>query len=225
MTSKDTVDLNSLRSTYDSNLLPREIFSKCSYVLINYKVFSSLLALELLFFGSLYCFEIRSKDIAILTFIIGIILVAFTGFITYLCSRDTGLTDENKLVFLKEVTVARPGIDNERWNVVARRLNPIFSQNSRSATAYFFYDGEACASCFRRNFLEPYYWKKPHQEAGGGTTDSSGLNESNRLPNSSIESGLPRSELETFIEMAVKAHQESLMAYWNELDVGNSPSN
>lgn len=224
MTSKDTVDLNSLRTTYDSNLLPREIFSKFAYVLINYKVFSSLLALELLFFGSLFCFEIRSKDTAIVTFIFGIILVTCTGLITYLCSRDTGLTEENKLVFLKEVTVTRPGIDNERWNAIARRLNPIFYQNSRSATAYFFYDGEACASCFRRNFLQPYYWSKPHQEAGGGTTDSSGLNESNGLSNSSIESGL-RSELETFIEMAVKAHQESLMAYWNELDVGNSPSN
>lgn len=225
MTSKDTVDLNSLRSTYDPNLLPREIFSKCSYVLVNYKVFSSLLALELLIIGSFFCFEIRSKDTAIVTFVCSILFMTFTGTITYLGSRDIGLTDENKLVFLKEVTVARPGIDNERWNAIARRLNPIFYQNSRSATAYFFYDGEACASCFRRNFLQPYYWRKPHQEAEGAATDSSGLNEPSRLPNSSVDSGLPRSELATFVEMAVKAHQESLMAYWNELDVGNSPLN
>lgn len=222
MMLKDTID-----STHDQDMLPRDIFPKFSYVLMNYKAFSSLLALELLILGCIFCFVIRSNDaeigvIMLCTLIFGTFVVLFTGVLTYFGSRDVGLTDENKLVFLKKVTIARPGIDIDRWNAIARQLNPIFYHNSRSATPYFFYDGEACSSCFRRNFLELYYSRqiKPRQDAEGSITG-----ETNGLPNNGPpRSEPPRSELYTFIEMAAKAHEESLKAYWNESDVGSSPA-
>lgn len=221
MMPKDTVD-----STHEQDILPRDIFSKWSYVLINYKLLSLLSAFELLIVGYIFCFAARSNGDAIVTLILGTFFVTSTGVAAYFGCRDIGLTDENKMIFLKEVTVARPGLDSEIWNAIARQLNPIFYQNSRSATPYFFYDGEACSSCFRRNFLTPYYFRqrKPRQDAGEGITESSEPRETEtRSPNYQF----PRSELDTFIEMAVKAHEESLKAYWNDLGVGNSysPSN
>lgn len=222
MSSKDTVD-----SSPDQYMLPRDTFSEWYYILNTYKVLSALLAVELLFFGYLFCFKVRTGGAAVFTLMAAAVSATVTGGLTYESSRNVGLTDENKLVFLKEVTVARPGLDCKRWDAIAGRLNPIFYQNCRIASPHFFYDGKDCDLCFRRNFLGPYYSRqtRPRQDAEREVTNPSESRRTRGLHNGSINSGPPRSELDAFVEMAVKAHEECITAYWNELEVGSSPSN
>lgn len=226
MNFKTGGSINISGTEYESILLPRDVFfNKLSYVIIIYKGFSLTLAFEILFSAALICYNIRDRDAIILCTIFGLLIIASTAPIVYLSTRDVGLVKENELCFLKEVTVGKPGLDHKKWDSIASALNLVFYQNCKSATPYFFYDGEACSSCFRRRFVTPWASQKLIDTSGKQEENTSQMPEQNEIQ---VESRQGRyqsifyNELDPFIEKAVNAYQESLEACWNELMNENS---
>lgn len=226
MSFKPINRINRSGTENDGPLLPRDIFSsKLSYILFTHKAFSLTLTCELLIIGFLLCSIVRSNDAIFGTLLLGSVVMILTGSLAYAATRNVGMTKTNQLSFLKEVTIVKPGLDNGKWNTIASNLNPVFFENCASATPYFFYDGEACASVFTRYYLEPYYWNKAWNERGKG--------QRGELSGEQVESGESQaapaqlrwnaySELSPFIEEAVLAYQENLETHWNEMMNGRS---
>ena len=70
-------------------------------------------------------------------------------------------------LLVQQVLKSNPGLDIEKWDEIANRLNSSFYQEHFWNTPYFFYDGQQAQLAFRANVSKPY-----HQGKFNGITDS-----------------------------------------------------
>ncbi|CAR27513.1 ZYRO0D00242p [Zygosaccharomyces rouxii] len=59
-------------------------------------------------------------------------------------------------LLVQQVLKSNPGLDIEKWDEIANRLNSSFYQEHMWNTPYFFYDGQQGQLAFRNNVLRPY---------------------------------------------------------------------
>lgn len=132
------------------------------------------------------------------------------------------ITDDhcNSLSFLGEVVKFKPGLDTNKWDHIAARLNKIFHNNDSYITPYFFYDGSDCASCFKRWYFDPYT-KEHNSDAAhinaSDTVVSSGSGNVNTDESNSANIGKYHiSGMQRMLGEAVKAYNDSLEEYWRQ---------
>ncbi|CUS25128.1 LAQU0S27e00760g1_1 [Lachancea quebecensis] len=143
--------------------LPRDLFpSKLLYYVIRNR--SALIGLGLVlalfafaFIGSRKIIDRGDRVMARLV----IIVVGFFSVLLTFLSIQVGVASvirepENQFRFMEEIATIKPGLEMGKWDVVAARMNPFLHRSSSLATPYYFYDGESCHSCFRKDFLYPY---------------------------------------------------------------------
>lgn len=56
--------------------------------------------------------------------------------------------------------MVKPGIQLEKWDVIAARMNAFLHHNNSFFTPYYYYNGESCFYFFRGNYLLPYLKEK-----------------------------------------------------------------
>ncbi|SCU89800.1 LAFA_0E21000g1_1 [Lachancea sp. 'fantastica'] len=95
-------------------------------------------------------------------------LLAFVGLPVTVCLfvGSTLLTDNHKLLMLKMLVAEDPGMDSEKWNTIAAKLNRAFHALDPSISPYFFYNGGACLSFFRANMLRIYSYTRSIDDNG-----------------------------------------------------------
>ncbi|KAH9199041.1 DUP family-domain-containing protein [Zygosaccharomyces rouxii] len=66
------------------------------------------------------------------------------------------LHPKNMTELVQQVLESNPGVDIEKWDEIANRLNSSFYQEHLWNTPYFFFDGQQAQLAFRDNVLRPY---------------------------------------------------------------------
>lgn len=187
----------------DQNLrLPRDIFlNRLVYEISRHRASVTVVGLELALCAFLIHSASRSNDREIfgmaigLTPSLGFLIITLTIIRMQLTLNGCGTALANKLQFIKEIATERPGIEMKEWDSIASRMNPVFYKNSPFATPYFFYDGEACYSFFRKFYLKPYLKSKNADNSNNDCVD----------------------ELQPFVEQAVKLYKEKANKDWQRL--------
>ena len=95
--------------------------------------------------------------------------------------------------FSEEVTKVKPGIDMERWDIVASNMNKFMQSEKLWSVLYSFYDGGDCFQQFRRLILNPY---SEHTSKKMKAKQSVGL--------------------KPYAEEAVKSYQRGIDKYWRD---------
>ncbi|SCU87885.1 LANO_0D00386g1_1 [Lachancea nothofagi CBS 11611] len=202
--------------------LPRDIFrSRLQYEMVRHWVVLISLGLELaviVFFIHLGLQADRRGDKIGLSFFavfLGSIVMVSTGFITYYVVRGKGTSLTNKLAFMKEIAMVKPGTEMREWDIIAAKMNPVFYCSSSLVTPYFFYDGESCYSYFASDYLQPFLDKKSFQGTNNTANDTTN-NTANLTLVPSVDVTQP------FIELAVKAYEEKAKEDWQRIVNGCS---
>ncbi|SCU82643.1 LAME_0C02212g1_1 [Lachancea meyersii CBS 8951] len=147
--------------------LPRDVFrSRFQYFLTRYRTSLTAIGIELAVYAFTTILSRLTKDtdviiaVALITVIIGIIVVVATPLIVSDMIHKRTMTRTNTVQFMKEIATVKPGIEAQEWDVVAARMNSVFYSSDSLTTPYFFYDGEACYSYFKNVYLLPYLKRK-----------------------------------------------------------------
>ncbi|SCW03378.1 LAFE_0G09098g1_1 [Lachancea fermentati] len=180
----------------DLNLLsPDKLSCRIYHTIITRKLMVYVVILEMCFCCWLIWASIKNGMYPAIVAIIlnGIPIIFVSGFGANRLEQTLIMTRINKLYFLREVVVMRPGLEMEKWDRIAKKLNPVFFENSSWASRNFFLDGKSCEARFRYYFVNPYLKRKRS------------------------ELTLTTNELDPFIEEAVKAYQESLHESWKQM--------
>lgn len=148
---------------FEDLILPRDKFGPLRYFFVARPRFTLLLVLTLTIIGIGSIWFKRNLTEpgplhALLGVFIGCIIaaifllpVAAANIDTYDIRADT----RNSLSILAEVVKFRPGLDDNKWDLIAARLNRIFHHNNNNTTPYFFYDGADCHSYFKQWYIIP----------------------------------------------------------------------
>ncbi|GAV52726.1 hypothetical protein ZYGR_0AH00110 [Zygosaccharomyces rouxii] len=94
-------------------------------------------------------------------------LLSLAWFFPFGWSQYSKMYPKNKTELVQQVLKSNPGLDIEKWDEIANRLNSSFYQEHFWNTPYFFYDGQQAQLAFRANVSKPY-----HQGKFNGITDS-----------------------------------------------------
>ncbi|KAH9199039.1 hypothetical protein LQ764DRAFT_235977 [Zygosaccharomyces rouxii] len=84
---------------------------------------------------------------------------------------------KNKTELVQQVLKSNPGLDIEKWDEIANRLNSSFYQEHFWNTPYFFFDGQQAQLAFRDNVLRPYLEGKLDDIADMDKIQSASLSE------------------------------------------------
>ncbi|GAV56446.1 hypothetical protein ZYGR_0CV00100 [Zygosaccharomyces rouxii] len=118
----------------------------------------------------------------------------------------------NSISFLVEIVKIQPGLDTDKWDLIASLLNRIFHNNDDNITPYFFYDGSNCASFFKSWYFDPYTKETESDTANTSESDTAVASKSDAVNTS----GHGISGIQPMLGEAVKAYNDSLKEYWRE---------
>ncbi|KAH9199723.1 DUP family-domain-containing protein [Zygosaccharomyces rouxii] len=113
-------------------------------------------------YGNSLINKIESTGDMLATFVLG-----FSVLLPYAWLQYSKMYPKNKTELVQQVLKSNPGLDIEKWDEIANRLNSSFYQEHFWNTPYFFYDGQQAQLAFRANVSKPY-----HQGKLNGITDS-----------------------------------------------------
>ena len=95
--------------------------------------------------------------------------------------------------FSEEVAEVKPGVDMERWDIVASNMNKFIQSEKLWSVLHSFYDGGECFQQFRRLILNPY---SEHTSKKMKAKQNVGL--------------------KPYAEEAIKSYQRGIDKYWRD---------